>query len=294
MYNGQIKTFVITADEGSFSKAAQKLFVTAVSVMKQVNSLEKNIGAKLLKRTNHGVTLTKEGKFIYKTAKQIIEISDNAVKEINKNRKNEFYTVKVGASLLYPAKPLFDLWNKIYTPDIPIKIQIVPMEDGKTNLLSVMSELGKTIDCFAAPYEEQIFGKYNVLKLGEYDCCCAVSKKHRLAGLKKIKPKDLCGETLMLVKKGNSPVIDKIREEITKKYPDINIIDTKTYYDADVFNECEQKGYVMEVLSYWSEIHPSLATIPVDWNYSISYGIIYPKKTTKGMKTFINTIRDKM
>lgn len=295
MYNEQIKTFITVADTGSFSKASEKLFITTVSVMKQINALENHISAKLLKRSNQGVTLTKEGEFIYKTAKQIIEISDNAINKIKKNKKEELYTIKVGTSLLYPAKPLVDLWNKIYTNDIPIRIQIVPMENGKTNLLSIMSELGKTIDCFVAPCEaEQVYKNCSFLKLGKYDCCLAVSRNHRLAKLKKIKWKDLDGETIMLVKKGNSPAIDKIRNKIENKYPNIKISDTKTYYDIDVFNECEQKGYVMEVLSSWNEIHPSLVTVPVDWNYSIDYGIIYPKKNTNKIKTFINTIQNKV
>ena len=54
MYNQQIKTFITVADCGSFSKAAEKLFITTVSVMKQVNALENHIGVKLLVRTNHG------------------------------------------------------------------------------------------------------------------------------------------------------------------------------------------------------------------------------------------------
>ena len=292
MYNQQIKTFIVVADSGSFSKAAERLFITTVSVMKQINSLENHIGVKLLKRTNQGVTLTKEGEYVYKTAKQIIEISDNTINKIKKDKKEETYTIKVGTSLLFPAKPLIDLWNRVYAQDIPVKIQIVPMENGKTNILTFLSELGKSIDCFVAPYEaEEVYKKCNILKLGNYDFCCAVSRTHRLAKNKILKWKDLYNETLMLVKKGNSPAIDEIRTEIERNHPKINIFDIDTFYGVDVFNECEQKDYIMEVLSSWNEIHPSLVTIPVEWNYSISYGIVYPKNLNKCLKTFINALQ---
>ncbi|MCD7994433.1 MAG: LysR family transcriptional regulator [Clostridia bacterium] len=70
MYNRQIQTFIQVADSGSFTSAAEKLFITSASVMKQINGLENLIGVKLLERTNHGVSLTPAGCSIYKDAKK--------------------------------------------------------------------------------------------------------------------------------------------------------------------------------------------------------------------------------
>ena len=40
MYNHQLDTFIQAADAGSFSKAAETLFITSTAVMKQINLLE--------------------------------------------------------------------------------------------------------------------------------------------------------------------------------------------------------------------------------------------------------------
>lgn len=40
MYNPQLDTFVAVAEQGSFSKAAEKLYITPTAVMKQINALE--------------------------------------------------------------------------------------------------------------------------------------------------------------------------------------------------------------------------------------------------------------
>ncbi len=40
MYNPQLETFLCVVELGSFSKAAEKLFITAPAVIKQINSLE--------------------------------------------------------------------------------------------------------------------------------------------------------------------------------------------------------------------------------------------------------------
>lgn len=37
MYNPLLKTFVYVVEMGSFSKAAQKMYITPASVMKQIN-----------------------------------------------------------------------------------------------------------------------------------------------------------------------------------------------------------------------------------------------------------------
>lgn len=43
MYQPLLKTFVCVADCGSFNKAADQLFISPPSVMKQVNNLEKHL-----------------------------------------------------------------------------------------------------------------------------------------------------------------------------------------------------------------------------------------------------------
>ena len=39
MYNAQLDTFICIADNGSFNKAAEKLFISSTAVIKQINAL---------------------------------------------------------------------------------------------------------------------------------------------------------------------------------------------------------------------------------------------------------------
>ena len=43
MYNHQLDTFIQVADMGSFSKAAEAMFISATAVMKQINLLESSL-----------------------------------------------------------------------------------------------------------------------------------------------------------------------------------------------------------------------------------------------------------
>ena len=58
LFNSQLETFVVVADEGSFSKAAEKLFISTTAVIKQINTLEEDTNIQLFQRSFKGVSLT--------------------------------------------------------------------------------------------------------------------------------------------------------------------------------------------------------------------------------------------
>ena len=91
----------------------------------------------------------------------------------------------------------------------------------------------------------------------------------------------------MLIKRGESPVLDRMRSEIEEPHPDIHIADLENFYDMEVFNTCEQKGYLMEVPDTWTDVHPSIATLPVDWDYEMPFGIVYTQKPSKAFEKFL-------
>ena len=49
MLNHQLETFIQVAENGSFSKAAEKLYITPSAVIQQINNLEQDLQVTLLK-----------------------------------------------------------------------------------------------------------------------------------------------------------------------------------------------------------------------------------------------------
>lgn len=293
MYDKRIKTFIEVVDCGSFSKASEKLFLTKVSIMRQINELEKYTGLVLLKRTSQGVIPTEAGEKIYQASENIIKLSNEAIKaahEIKEDKPN----IRLGTSLFFPAKPLTDILSKKNDNNVlDYNIKLIPMDSKVFNLNFAISSLGDNIDCFIGMYDSpQILNKFKALHLGKYPCCCAVPRNHRLAQKKILKWEDIKGENIVLVQKGIAPVMDKIREEIETMHPEINIIDNIGFYTIDDLNMHEQNGDIIEVVSSWADIHPQLVTIPFDWNYKVSYGIIYSKKCPKYVENFIKYLKN--
>lgn len=67
-----LRFFLATVDEGSITAAAQRCFVTQPTLSAGLASLEKELGGKLLERSKRGVKLTRLGKEVLETAREIV------------------------------------------------------------------------------------------------------------------------------------------------------------------------------------------------------------------------------
>ena len=295
MYSRELVTFMIVAYQGSFLKAAKELYITPASVMNQINKLESSIGAKLIERTNQGIYLTASGRSIYQDAKKLIEFADEAIEKAKQLAASEQNIIRVGTSIMRPCKRLIDLWSEIDDGTLPLQIHIVPFEDNPAALDSVLSALGNQIDCFIGPCNSAEWQKQcSIFLLDKLPCRIALSRKHPLAKKRSLCWSDLDGETIMVLRRGESDVLNQIRDDILENHPQIRIADVPNFYDTSIFNECERMNYLMESLDIWADIHPSLVTLPMDWKYEIPYGIVYAKKPSKAVKAFIDIVRGRM
>lgn len=295
MYSRELITFITVADQGSFLKAARELYTTPASVMNQMNKLEGLIGVRLMDRTNQGIRLTAAGRSIYQDAKQMIDFADEAVKKARQLAAAEQNVIRIGTSIMRPCKRLIDLWAEVDDGSLPFQLRIVPFDDGPAGLDSVLSALGNQIDCFVGPCDSMEWRKqHSISLLDSLPCRVAVPRKHPLAKKKSLCWSDLDAETFMIVRRGDSAVLNQMRDDILEHHPQIRIADAPNFYDTSIFNECERMNYLMETLDIWADIHPSLVTRPMEWDYEIPYGIVYAKKPSDAVKKFIEAIQSSM
>ena len=291
MFNPLLSTFVCVTDCGSFTKAAEKLFLSPTAVMKQINALEAHLGVKLMERTPQGIWLTPSGEVIYKDAKFLFDYSERSIESARRAMETERRIFRVGTSLLNPARPFMDLWHRVGGQFPGYKLQLVPFEDDHAGILEEIGALGEKFDFLMAVCDSKLWlGKCNMLSLSRCEKMVAVSREHRLAGYARLKVSDLYGETLMMVKAGDSASNDKIRADLTRDHPSIQIEDTPHFYDISVFNRCAQTGNVLLFLDCWQEVHPALVSIPVDWDYSLPYGLLYALEPTEEVARFVTAV----
>lgn len=291
MLNPQLETFVCAADSGSLAKAAEKLFISPTAAMKQINSLEHHLGLKLFDRTPQGVHLTPGGEIIYRDAKFLFEYSRRSIENAKQAMGSRDTTFCVGTSLLNPAKPFMDLWYQASCEFPDYKLHLVSFEDDHTGILSVISKLGVNFDFLVGVCDSrQWLSQCNMMPLGYYKKMCAVSREHPLAQKKVLEISDLYGQTLMMVAEGDSGTNDFIRNDLRRNHPQIRIEDTPHFYDISVFNHCAETRNVLLTLECWQDVHPGLVTLPVNWDYRIPYGLLYPLNPLADIKRFVDTV----
>lgn len=114
-------------------------------------------------------------------------------------------TFCIGTSLLNPAKPFMNLWYRANQEFAEYKLHLIPFEDHHEGILSEIEQLGKKSDFLIGVCDSREWlRRCSFLALGRYKKMAAVSREHRLAGKKSIKPEYLYGETLMMVVRGAS------------------------------------------------------------------------------------------
>lgn len=107
----QIKNILSIAEEGSISKAAEKLFITQSALNQQLLKLEHEVGVDLFTRNGRGVTPTYAGRIYLENAQKMLDIRDETYKilhDISNTKRGEIsiaYTPERGSrtfSAIYP------------------------------------------------------------------------------------------------------------------------------------------------------------------------------------------------
>ena len=291
MVDHRLRTFLCVADCGSLSRAARQLFLTPTAVMKQIDQLESRLGVKLIVRTNRGVALTPAGESLYADGRELVAGAERAVERARRAAAQQRRVIRVGTSLLNPCKVFMDLWNRLGDRLPQYSLRIVPFEDDHRGILSVIERIGKDFDFIVGVCNSAMWlSRCDMLPLGRYRQCVALPEAHRLAGRAQLKLDDLNGETLMMVRRGDSPVNDGLRDEIERNHPGIHLEDTEPFYDIDVFNRCAQTGRLLLSLECWRDVHPMLKTVLLNVDWAVPYGLLYAKDPPEEIAAVVGAV----
>lgn len=257
--------------------------------LKQINSLESALEVKLFDRSHRGLTLTKAGRSLYQDAKYVIQYCRDSVTRAKNATQEDLNVIRIGSSPMTPAQLLMGLWSKIQALYPDIKFQIVPFENTPENAREILANLGKNIDVVGGIFDDTMLHLRGCagLELTRGPFGCAVSVHHRLAAKDKLKITDLYGENLMLMHRGWSHYVDRLRDELWSNHPQINIVDFD-FYSMDVFNRCENSNDVLLAIPGWANVHPLLKVIPVEWDHNIPYGILHSPEPSPTVQRFLD------
>lgn len=174
------RIFYITAKMGSISKAAKELFTSQPAISQSIKQLEEKLGGQLFYRNARGVSLTAEGKVLFRYIEQGYDMMQTAERkffELKQMSAGQLRISVCSAVCKYDLLESITQYNQCY-PNIQIHIKDEPSQEiarllnvgeidiGILNISSLDENNAKVIrniqiqDCFVA-------GKKYQSRLGE-------------------------------------------------------------------------------------------------------------------------------
>ena len=190
----QLRVLVAVAEELHFGKAAERLRMTQPPLSRQIQKLERAVGAQLLERDSRRVVLTAAGEVFLAEARRMLALADGAPDLARRVASGYSGLVRIGFTAASTFGILGDLLNKISgeLPGVDLELTELVTQD------QVRALQGEEIDLGLArpPFDAEIFGSR---LLHREALVLAVPAGHRLTGLERAATaSDLAGEPLVL------------------------------------------------------------------------------------------------
>jgi LysR family hca operon transcriptional activator len=207
-----LRYFVAVADAGNLTVAAQRMLHTSQpSLSRQIRDLENEVGAQLLTRRARGIELTPAGRAFLDHARAVlsqVEAAAVAARLVAHPSKPCFTLgFLTGHELTWMPEALQILRDELPNIDVMISSQYSPLladglSKGKIDAAFLRRERGAPDLAFRLLVKEPLV--------------VVLPGNHRLAALKDISPKDLMGETFVIVSQ-TAPVLRGVIDNYLKR-----------------------------------------------------------------------------
>jgi DNA-binding transcriptional LysR family regulator len=193
----QLQTFCVLAEELNFTRTAERVYTVQSNVTSQIKSLEAELGSPLFDRLAKRVVLTEAGHRFRPYAERALAAMDEGYRTV-KFGSEPAGPLHIGAPesvVTYRLPDVLQLFRKryprvelIFRPDSDNKLAD-ELESGKVDLAISMSDL--------------VSGdQLSSIRLRSEDIYLFATPDHPLANAKKVYPKDLSDQTLLLTESG--------------------------------------------------------------------------------------------
>ncbi len=191
----QIECFIQVAEQLSFVGAAKRLYTTQPAITYQIRALEKELGTQLFHRTNRTVSMTETGRTLYQSAKQIWELYQDTLMQIEDIEKRNRSFVVIGVRKLLDYSILSDFvkqYNELYPA---VKVEVIPQSDYEPleYLYTNKTHISFLYDTECDDNDDIAF-----LPIYGMEHFVLMSEKHPLAGKERLSLSDLRGCKIIL------------------------------------------------------------------------------------------------
>ena len=280
MYNPHLDTFLIVANTGSFSKAAEYLYITPSAVIQQINTLEARLKVPLFHRSNKGVTLTKQGAYLRNECVDYIR-KGRDIQERLLSIPNSEVALVLGTSLSEKCRVFYDFW-------------VLFSEVHPNNTVQMM-----TIDTrFPIPQEVDFIEAINTGEPWQaswdyYELCrppvgIAMAKDHPLYEKESLTYGDLKEYTVVLQRSDMQEKLPLLRRDLRSQ--GIPFIE-RNGFDSDVVWDASINRQLIVMPLCFRDVIFDMDIKPMAWDYTLSYGFFHRPLLSGLPRSFMDFVR---
>lgn len=195
MLDKKIEYFILVVQEGSFSAAARKLYLSQSNLSKQILQLETNLGVSLFDRTGYKPVLTDAGSFYYLECLKMQRLVSEVLEKVEEYQAKP---INIGFTGAFENREILEAINKFRenVDDSIISLNRFNFEGCVNALLSGVIDVSFGLESTFKRYKEI---KYDILHA--YDICLICAHNHPFAKLKNVSASQLKEEEFIILSK---------------------------------------------------------------------------------------------
>ncbi len=191
----QLRTFRVVAENLSFTKTAETLFMAQSSVSAQIRALEDELGVKLFDRIGRRVLITDAGRKLFEYARRMEEMSDEIRSEVAESKyARGSLTIRIPETLASVYMP--EIAERYHRANPEVKLNFINCTD-----LQLREELNSgRIDLAFLMTDSFHFDEVNVQKMKTEKLVLVCGPSHPLVNISRIPLTALDNQTVLLAK----------------------------------------------------------------------------------------------
>jgi len=152
----QLRGFVAVAEELHFGRAADRLKMTQPPLSRQIQKLERAVGAQLLERDNRRVVVTAAGQVFLAEARRLLALAEAAPEQARRVSAGSSGVVRIGFTAASTYGILGRLLNELarQLPDVSVDLAEMVTREQVVGLVNEEIDLGLA----RPPFDREMFG----------------------------------------------------------------------------------------------------------------------------------------
>ena len=207
----QLRIFISVVEHGSFTRAAESMYISHSTTSRNVSSLEDSLNVKLLSRDSRGIKLTAAGSLLFRQGQLLLQKAEELEKAVNAAGNGEVGELSV-ASVNLSSPELSLIYSEFVSlyPEIVLGIYHHELSEVFRLVSRKEADFGITFS-YALPKDTDSFEFRRVAK-ERY--CVVVSLEHPLAQQKTVRSAQLRKENYVGVGEQRSGYTRSLEETI--------------------------------------------------------------------------------